>query len=134
MMQLTCAHGDPLLRSRLADAYVDAMVERRTLIAGIAWVLLAASVQAQKHTVAITVDDLPLTSGIRVPQKADEVQRAEEANRTLLHAFARHNVPVTGLSLSKVPRTWVFPQAGRFLSSGLDLDWISGTIFTLIRT
>jgi len=51
---------------------------------------------AQIHTVAITVDDLPLALGVPTPQKAAEVKTAKRVNKAILRALRRHRAPATG--------------------------------------
>jgi hypothetical protein len=46
------------------------------------------------RTVALTIDDLPFVSG--ADASPTDAAEARSANRKLLHALARHHVPVTG--------------------------------------
>ncbi len=75
--------------------------------------------QAQSHTVALTIDDLPFVTGKDTPISPQDVPAAIAANRRLLEAFARHRVPVTGFVIEKnveqlemregtqIPRSWI---------------------------
>jgi peptidoglycan/xylan/chitin deacetylase (PgdA/CDA1 family) len=60
---------------------------------------VSGGLDAQSHTVTLTVDDLPfVTVDHRRPPDA---RAAAAANGKLLDAFARHHVPVTGFVIQK---------------------------------
>ncbi|MGO8757187.1 MAG: polysaccharide deacetylase family protein [Terracidiphilus sp.] len=96
-------------------------MNNRLLLPWIAiWVATSAPLmQAQSHTVALTIDDLPFVTGKDTPISPQDVPAAIAANRRLLEAFARHRVPVTGFVIEKnveqlemregtqIPRSWI---------------------------
>lgn len=108
-------------------------------LAAAVFLLLQCAVEAQVHTVAMTVDDLPLASGIPLPQKAAEAKRAKQVNKAILGAFNRHHVPATGfvieqsveglgLSVSReILKQWTQPgfDLGNHLYSHPDVNTLS---------
>ena len=70
---------------------------RSALFIAICACVLSQCVLAQKRTVAFTVDDLPFVrSEVNRGSLTEADKQAASANRTLLAAFARHHLPVTG--------------------------------------
>ena len=68
----------------------------RTLTAFVAALLAASAAQAQPREVAVTVDDLPLASGLDRPLTPADAAQAVEVNRVLLKALRAHHAPATG--------------------------------------
>lgn len=94
------------------------------------WLLLALlglslQVSAQQRTVAITVDDLPYAGHTVSAVTSADAKRAVEVNRTLLGAFKRYRVPVTGF-VNEGRAQGLGPNAGAqilrmWIAQGLDL-------------
>jgi len=89
--------------------------------------------------VAMTVDDLPLASGVPLPQKATEVRSAKHVNKAILRAFGHHRVPATGFVVegtaeelglpvsTEILRQWTRPgfDLGNHLHSHPDVNTLS---------
>ena len=87
--------------------------------------LLSCAAGAQIHIVAITVDDLPLASGVPLPQRGAESRRAKQVNKAILRAFGRHHVPATGFVVEQGAETIGLPISRAILEQwtrpGFDL-------------
>ena len=101
--------------------------------------LLPCAMGAQVHTVAITVDDLPLASSHPQTLSPAEAKRARLVNRKILRTFARQHIPATGFVIeqraeqlgspasTKILRQWLAPSLdlGNHLYSHPDVNTLS---------
>ena len=81
-------------------------------LASTTFLFLSSIAGAQIHTVAVTVDDLPLASGGPLPQKAAESKTAKQVNKAILRALSRHHAPATGFVVEQVVEE-IGPQISR---------------------
>jgi peptidoglycan-N-acetylglucosamine deacetylase len=120
--------------------HLHLMANRRVpVLAALGFLLYTCAVEAQVHTVAMTVDDLPFAPGIPAPEHGAEVKNAEQVNETILHAFTRHHVPATGFVIEqraedlglpvsrKILKQWTRPgfELGNHLYSHPDVNTLS---------
>jgi peptidoglycan/xylan/chitin deacetylase (PgdA/CDA1 family) len=98
---------------------------RVSALAALGLLLYACAVEAQIHTVAVTVDDLPFAAGTPAPEYAAEAKNAERVNETILHAFTRHHVPATGFVIEQRAEDLGLPASRKILEQwtrpGFDL-------------
>lgn len=124
----------------MSRCYPVRMADRNGLtVRALGVLLLACAVEAQTHTVAMTVDDLPFVSGIPSPLNSQYAKTASRVNDTLVRAFARHHIPATGfvneqrveqlglLVSRKILRQWIRPgfDLGNHLYSHPDVNDLS---------
>jgi peptidoglycan/xylan/chitin deacetylase (PgdA/CDA1 family) len=100
---------------------------------------LGCVAEAQVHTVAMTVDDLPFASGVPLTPGAATARTAERINKAILHAFSRRHVPATGFVIEQraeevgmaasrnILRWWTQPgfDLGNHLYSHPDVNTLS---------
>ena len=72
-------------------------------------------VDAQVRTVAMTVDDLPLASGIPEPELALDIKMAERVNEAIVHAFTRRHIPATGFVIERRAEDLGLPVSRKIL-------------------
>ncbi len=87
----------------------------RFAISAILCLSLMDAVEAQVPTVAMTVDDLPLASGISLQQRAAEAKRAKQVNQAILKSFRRHHVPATGFVIEQTAESVGLPASREIL-------------------
>ncbi len=80
-------------------------------------ILGCAGLEAQVHTVALTVDDLPFV----LTGSSPDGRAAAAANEKLLAAFAHHHVPVTGFVIQKQVEAM-----GHGSGTGILRAWVRG--------
>ncbi len=94
-------------------------------LAAVVFLFLACAVEAQVHTVAMTVDDLPLTSVVPLTHSAAEARKAEHVNTAILDAFSRNHIPATGFVIEQRVEEIGVPASRKVLEqwtrSGFDL-------------
>lgn len=85
-------------------------------------VACSIAVQAQDHTLAVTIDDLPFVGSDASPKElTGKVAEAQAANRKLLAGLKRHHVPVTGFVIQKGVE-----DLGVAAGTGILRQWIAG--------
>jgi peptidoglycan/xylan/chitin deacetylase (PgdA/CDA1 family) len=120
--------------------YLHLMGKRRMIaLPALGLLLCTCAAEAQIHTVAMTVDDLPFASGIPAPEHAPDVKNAERVNEEILNAFTRRHIPATGFVIGqraedlglpvsrKILKLWIQPgfDLGNHLYSHPDLNELS---------
>ena len=96
--------------------YLHLMGKRRVVALPVLGLLLyTCAVDAQVRTVAMTVDDLPLVSGIPEPEHALDMKNAERVNEAILHAFTRHHIPATGFVIERRAEDLGLPVSRKIL-------------------
>ena len=132
--------NDRLRNARGTKIYHDCMAGRTSIaLAAVVFLFLACAVEAQVHTVAMTVDDLPFASTVPLPHSGAEARRAEHVNRAILDAFSRNHIPATGFVIEqrvdeigvpvsrKILERWTRPgfDLGNHLYSHPDVNTLS---------
>ncbi len=98
-------------------------------LAYIPMLLLTLAAFGQMHTVAMTVDDLPLASGMERQLAPGDLKEVERVNKTILRVFARHKIPATGFVIEQQDEELGLSAASRVLQRWTDPGFDLGNHF-----